>query len=239
MRACEPSERNYLIFCEVEFDGQSLREVAARHEISPTRVQQIVEQTRNWFNATTPQWVRERDPARQPFLACRYHHERLSFYLSQMLGAWRASQGEITIKHERPGQLAGVSQTTKTAFGDGRYLLQAARLSQMQIDAAVRLAKIAQKHDLPQVTEIESSTAPTPCAPPAMQQATEVAALTDATEVTDYTVETYDDAGDLLPAAPVEHLVCRNPVRSRVDRKLTRQQRRKAARQRKRETALA
>src|SRR5690606_994654 len=87
----EPSERNWEMFLAVEHEGASLRAVARKYRVSPTRVTQIVEQVRRWFTETTPAWVFERRSEVQPLVACRMHEAKLGILEGRLHRSWRKS----------------------------------------------------------------------------------------------------------------------------------------------------
>src|SRR5687768_13807139 len=102
MRTSTPSERDFEIYCDVEFEGLSLRKAAEQYGLSPSRVQQVVAEMRDWYRATTPQWVEETQPQLQPLVACRMAQERLRFLYRRSLDAWQDSQGAVTVRREGP-----------------------------------------------------------------------------------------------------------------------------------------
>jgi plasmid maintenance system antidote protein VapI len=236
MRASEPSARNFAIFCEVEFEGASLRHAAEAYEISPTRVQQIVNDTRAWYIDTTPEWVRETDVSIQPLLACRRHQARLEHLYGQAMQAWLNSQTEITTTRVRPGVLENSEvRVTQPCFGQVRYLTAAMQMSKAQIDAAERLCQIRENYAERPAPPAEESgraeAASAPCAP-------ETVALPEfAEQDADVVTLTLDPAGPCDEPAAVQVPTCAarhaspTPVRTRKQqRKLERHQRRVALR---------
>jgi hypothetical protein len=236
MRATEPSDRNYLIFCDVEFAGRSLRSVAEEQDISPTRVQQIVAEMRAWFIASTPEWVRDTDPDTAPMHACRFHHERLQHLYSLSMQAWRASQTDVTTTRVRPGVLDnGEVRVTQRCFGQPRYLTTALQLSRAQIDAAERLNAICDKRDARAAAaahvEAPREEACAPCAPE-IEEAPQVAEReADIVTLTlDAAIASVDPVSLPLTTCVASH-PAPTPVRSRKQqRKFERHQRRAAMR---------
>src|SRR5687767_14973593 len=101
MNLAQPSERNFEIFVAVEFQRMSLRRAAGEFDISPTRVGQIVEQVRQWYRATTPDWVSACEPDLRAAVACRLYEERVRHSATEAMDAWKSSQGEITITRKQ------------------------------------------------------------------------------------------------------------------------------------------
>jgi hypothetical protein len=235
MRATEPSDRNYAIFCDVEFAGRSLRSVAEEHDISPTRVQQIVAEMRAWYIASTPQWVRDTDPDTAPMLACRFHQERLQHLYSLSMQAWRASQTDVTTTRVRPGVLdSGEVRITQRCFGQPRYLTTALQLSRGQIDAAERLNAICDKRDARKAAPAPEVTSEEECAPcaPKTEETPQVAE-----QEADVVTLTLDAAPPSVEPVSLPLSTCvaphpaPTPVRSpKQQRKLERHQRRAAMR---------
>jgi hypothetical protein len=143
MRWSNPSERNYSIFCEIEFDGRSLRTVAMEYGISVVRVQQIVEQVRKWFVANAPAWMKGTDPVLQPLVAAQFFEHKMQHLTRQAMTAWENSQGEKTVTHTTPGPMEYVSKgqsRTSYSAGETKYLALAARLADLQLKSAMRVA---------------------------------------------------------------------------------------------------
>jgi plasmid maintenance system antidote protein VapI len=236
MRASEPSARNFAIFCEVEFEGASLRHAAEAYEISPTRVQQIVNDTRAWYIDTTPEWVRETDASIQPLLACRRHQARLEHLYGQAMQAWLNSQTEITTTRVRSGVLENSEvRVTQPCFGQVRYLTAAMQMSKAQIDAAERLCAIREQQappTAPAAVEVRhEEPADAPCAP----QTAESPEVVEQDE--DVVTLTLDAAAPCAESVTVQLPTCAarsespTPVRSRKQqRKFERHQRRVALR---------
>jgi hypothetical protein len=214
MRHDEPSERNYAIFCAVEFEQQTVRAVAQQHDVSPTRVQQIVEQMRSWYETTTPEWVKRIDPAVEPLVACRMYDDRLAYLSQQAMDAWRQSQGEQTVTRQTSGLLhsGGQITTTKSTFGAPRYLVIAARLAKMRVDGSMRLAKWLEGR------RAQNETA-NPCAPDEVTTA-EVPLLTDNTDsASASTAEVCNDVLMRFDAPGLSETHPLTPVRTRKERR--------------------
>lgn len=232
MRACEPSERNFEIFAEVEFGGLSLRAAAEKFDLSPTRVTQVVQQVRHWLKQSTPKWAQD-DLEALPFVACRIWEERLRFLYAEALDAWRASKTEVWVRREAVNHPEAAIVRTTRSFGQVRYLAQAMRLAEAQLRSALRLAEIQSRRQAPHATE--------PSAPPeevcALQSPEAAEQITDAPEEIVATHEaaalSAPQARDVLPLES-DAIAFPNPVRSRLERKLARHAKRQAARERKR-----
>jgi hypothetical protein len=136
-----PSPRNVEIHQLVTYDGYSLRQVAAIHELSANRVVEIVQQVERWYRESTPDWAAGLAREQQAIAAWRVHAERLQHLYCETMQAWRESQGKQTIEQQRWGG-GGATSTTMTRFGDVRYLSQASRISRETAQAAVSFAKL-------------------------------------------------------------------------------------------------
>ena len=142
MRWSNPSERNYEIFCAVEFEERSLRSVAAEFGISVVRVQQILEQVRKWYVANAPAWNQETEPVLQPLIAAQLFEHKVRHLSCQAMTAWRDSQGEKTVTRGTPGPMdyVGQGRQSRTTYsaGETKYLALAARLAELQLKATMR-----------------------------------------------------------------------------------------------------
>lgn len=232
MRACEPSERNFEIFAEVEFGGLSLRAAAEKFDLSPTRVTQVVQQVRHWLKQSTPEWAQD-DLKALPLVACRIWEERLRFLYAEALGAWRASKTEVWVRREAVNHPEAAIVRTTRSFGQVRYLAQAMRLAEAQLRSALRLAEIQSRRQAPHAPELsappEQVCAPKPPAVDdrALDAPQDIAATHEAAALSAAL------ARDVLPLQS-DAVAFPNPVRSRLDRKLARHAKRQAARERKR-----
>lgn len=233
MRATDPSDRNYEIFCDVEFASVSLRKAAEKYQLSPTRIQQIVEQVRQWFRATSVSWEVEGSPIGTAMLAMRVCEERLRYLNTLTMEAFVASQAEITVRREFPGRANAAVVTTTRSFGEALYLREAVRITQASHAASCRHALLLQR--------LQNNDNTFEHAPPV-----EVCAREEETFVEEQQPDSptsvpspmpqpvYESSSAPITSFDVPFPALATPVRSRLDRKLARHDKRKAARERKR-----
>ena len=236
MRVTEPSDRNHEIFYDVEFGGVSLRRAAEKYALSPTRIQQIVIQVRDWFQATAPDWAVEGDPQRTAMLASRIAEERFRFLYTTTIESFFASQAEVTVRREfaaRPGAIA----TTSRCFGEAVYLREAVRITQASLACSYRHALLMER--------LQSRPAPAENAPPAEVCAREAESTRDApppappsSEQSPTPAVVCDSPGQSIITYDVPIEAFTAPVRSRLEERLARHEKRKAARDRKRARRL-
>lgn len=226
MREVDVSERNYSLFCEVEFRGLTLRDAARKYEISVARVQQILAQTRAWYRATTKEWVREEDDQWQPHVACRFMEERLEYLYSQAMNSWECSMGAKSVTR-KGGSDQSETVTTRYHYGDVKYLQQAVRLTLARYDARVRsiaaMRVVPPASDAAPVEEaspVEPTTPPTEgCAPETPLPEAMRQALDSEPTLSTFDADSCVNASSEQPhenAAVVDFV---NPVRARKQRK--------------------
>ena len=231
MRTSDPSDRDYGIFMAVEFEHVSLRAAAEQWQLSPTRIGQIVAQVRAWYVDSTPQWVREVAGSMQPVVAARRHDQQLQQLTSAAMQAWHASQGEVTTRHQREGLAGGATTRTMVSFGQTRYLVAVARLSEMRVRAAQRLAKITSAVVLPCLASESDNTPPEmPCAREGHSDTIGEPLDEDVVDASDAAEDGCGDMLESLETPPFTRTELQIPVRAKVERKLSRKQRRKLAR---------
>lgn len=124
-----PGERDFQVFERVVVEGATTRQAAAQFGLSQTRIVQIRQRVAEWIGKEVP--PTESLTARQRLvLAGRIAEQRIDFLYSEVMEAWRASQGSHTIIRNGDN---GETQITRDSHGDVRYLAMAARLSGLTI----------------------------------------------------------------------------------------------------------
>ncbi len=239
MRMVEPSERNFEIFYSVETECLSLRDAAEKWQLSVVRIQQILEQTRKWYVANTPDWVLSLPPGEQVMVACRMYAQRLGHVRSQAMEAWHASRASQTIRREveaTASKPATVVITTKTGFGQPQYLTLVAKLFDAEFTAAQRMAvainKWQAKVEAPvleevSVAESEEIETATPCARAAeiIAEAREV--LSDVLPLTADSIESCDETLGALMDRSLVKSPPQTPVRAKLEARLRKRQKQK------------
>lgn len=123
-----PTPRDLTIHTAVTDEGRSQREVAVKYGLSQARVCQIVKAVDAWTLRMADDRYADYTPQQRRRLAENTFRERLNYFYSQTLAAWRASQREETI--ERDGGLSGDYSVTRPAYGKVCYLELAMRISE-------------------------------------------------------------------------------------------------------------
>lgn len=136
-----PDERNFEIFYEHEYGGKSLRALAAEHELTPGRIEQIVAQVRRWYCESTPDWAAQCEAPARMLVAHRVHEERLRHQYSEAMEAWRSSKGPQKTVRGTSSAASINTHVTRESHGDPRYLLLAAKISERMIDSASAFAR--------------------------------------------------------------------------------------------------
>ena len=237
MRMTEPSERNFEIFYSVETEGLSLRKAAEKWRLSVVRIQQILEQTRKWYVANTPDWVLSLAPGEQVLVACRMYGQRLSHLRSQAMEAWQASQTPQTIRREVAATLnkpACIVNTTKSSYGQAQYLTLTAKLCDAEFAAAQRMAVALHKWQAKAAAPVQEkeiveqhSEVTTPCAldEEILAEAEEIMA-----EVLPLTADTLESCDETLNALMDRSLLkssVQTPVRAELEARFRKRQKRK------------
>lgn len=122
-----PTPRDLSIHRSVVDEGESQREVAVKYGISQARVSQIVKGVDEWSLQVAEDRYRDFTPGQRRRLAEHTFRQRLDYFYSQALGAWRASQQGETI--DRTGGLDSGSLRRST-FGKTCYLEAAMRIAE-------------------------------------------------------------------------------------------------------------
>ena len=235
MRTTDPSDRNFEIFCEVEHAGVSLRAAAAKYELSVARIQQIVAQVRGCYRARNADGSPEGDAAgveRDGFLLLK---GRLTYLYEEAMDAWRKSQGEQTVEREHASRTGTKTVTTSTSFGQVRYLAIAMRIAETQCRATARHALYCER--LAQKNVSSATTIAPPTGVYAREEEAEAVVEAPVAEEAIATPSQETSCQTLLVPvrlSEVPETEITNPMRSRLAKKLARHEKRKAARERKR-----
>lgn len=123
MRLTIPSERNFAIYNAVHADRMSRRNAAARFGISPTRVQQIVDQVQVFVLHYGDEMLLAMSPEMMEVGALNLCHQRLGYLYHKLMLHCQAAE-------EASGPAACV-----------RFILAAARLTVEQTKIAGRIGK--------------------------------------------------------------------------------------------------
>src|SRR5690606_17188975 len=155
------SFRNLKIFEVIETGECSLREVAADYEISPTRVQQIVQQVRRWLRSTAG-GDDLRSPRQMLLDALYLFDERLKCLARAAYEAWHFSKGNYTEVHVCDGVR---HERTKRSTGDPRHLASMLKIEKERLESAVAVYEHLPKFGEPKASDRVIEGATTPCAP--------------------------------------------------------------------------
>src|SRR5262245_22686650 len=120
-----PSGRNFEVYEAVIVGGKSTHEAAQRFGLSQTRVCQIVKRIQAWQTQVlaSDEHLTDEEQLR---LAKSIAAHRLNHLYCEVMSAWRRSQGEL--KQTRSSRYRDEVTTTKSSYGDPKYLLAASRL---------------------------------------------------------------------------------------------------------------
>lgn len=122
-----PTPRDLSIHTAVTDEGLSQRQVAVKYGISQARVSQIVKAVDEWSLRVADDRFADYTPQQRRRLAENTFRERLNYFYSLSLGAWRSSQQGETI--DRTGGLDSGS-VTRSAFGKVCYIDLAMRIAE-------------------------------------------------------------------------------------------------------------
>ncbi|HTN76780.1 MAG TPA: hypothetical protein VL096_16085 [Pirellulaceae bacterium] len=147
MQLVVPSERNFEIFHAVETHGLSRREAALKFDISPTRVQQVVEQVRYYVAQFGSEELRFAPPQFAELGSLRLCYERMRHVYGQLMRAWHESQqlpvpSTTASKAELPSDPAMNMKTLATAGGNLKPLQQAMKIAVEQTKIAARMSQV-------------------------------------------------------------------------------------------------
>ena len=128
-----PSGRDFEVYHTVIVGGKSTREAAEQFRLSQTRICQIVERMRAWQAEVLPAEcpLPEEGCLR---LAQNIAVERINHLYCEVMTAWRKSQGPLT---QTRVSAYNEATTTKSSFGDPKYVLVAMRLSKAAAELGV------------------------------------------------------------------------------------------------------
>jgi hypothetical protein len=202
--------------------------VAEEHRISVGRVQQIIAQMRNWYVATTPEWVGAAPLALQPLIAARMFDERLSHLSREVQQAWEDSKGLVSVTRKSATSSSGQTTTTQSA-GQPRYLLALARLAKMQYEGQLRLTawRLAHRDAEPLLAEAMSEMK-TPYAREAEESLEDDRANDDVLPVTADDETSYDIAAETSEPIFPPQMSAPTPMRARKERRRRERQLRRA-----------
>jgi len=129
-----PSGRNFEVFEAVIVGGKSTRDAAGQFRLSQSRVCQIVRRMQAWQAEvlTSEQHLTDEEQLR---LSKDIAGHRLNHLYCEVMGAWRRSQGEF--KQTRSSRYGDEVTTTKSSYGDPKYLVAASRLIKAAADLGV------------------------------------------------------------------------------------------------------
>src|SRR5262245_5881310 len=130
-----PRGRDFEVFSAVILAGKSTREAAAGFKLSQTRVCQIVERVRKWqveVLGTAHHAEPQPSEERLLHLAKCIAAGRLDHLYGESMEAWRRSQGQL--KKTRSSRYGDEVTTTSVSCGDTKYLVAAMRLSKAQAE---------------------------------------------------------------------------------------------------------
>jgi hypothetical protein len=125
-----PSARDFEVYKLVRFQRKTTREAAQLLGISQTRICQIVERVGDFMTEVTP--GEDEDPwrAKRLNVAEQVASEQMGCLAQAALGKFYGSEGPQTSVRQIDGQPAVTS--VKMGFGQGSYLMLAARLTLLQ-----------------------------------------------------------------------------------------------------------
>ncbi len=147
-----PGERDFQVFERVVVEGATTRQAAAEFGLSQSRIVQIRQRVAEWIGKEVP--PTESLTARQRLvLAGRIAEQRIDFLYSEVMEAWRASQGSHTIIRNGDN---GETQITRDSHGDVRYLAMAARLSGLTIPLTAAVERAMPRGDRQQDEEAQT-----------------------------------------------------------------------------------
>ena len=129
-----PSGRNFEVFEAVIVGGKSTRDAAGQFRLSQSRVCQIVRRMQAWQAEvlTSEQHLTDEEQLR---LSKDIAGHRLNHLYCEVMGAWRRSQGDF--KQTRSSRYGDEVTTTKSSYGDPKYLVAATRLIKAAADLGV------------------------------------------------------------------------------------------------------
>ncbi len=144
-----PGQRDFQVFERVVVEGATTRQAAAEFGLSQTRIMQIRQRVAEWIGSEVP--PTESLTARQRLvLAGRIAEQRIDFLYSEVMEAWRASQGpHTTIRNGDSGE----TQITRDSHGDVRYLAMAARISGLTIPLSAAVERALPRGDSEPVSQ--------------------------------------------------------------------------------------
>jgi hypothetical protein len=177
-----PSERDFLVFEVLAFDGRSTRQAAEQFDISQTRVMQIRRHVAEWIAREVPEGL-DLSPRERLRLAAYVANGRVDALYSQVMQAWHESKSPAT--SIRSGQ-AGELHITRNSHGDPRYLLAASRLIERQMSLAGAAERWFAQIDAKQEGELHrapAQEAEQPVVPPIRDCSANFPEATDATNV--------------------------------------------------------
>jgi hypothetical protein len=154
MRITLPSARNLEIYHDLEDDGDSIRAVAERYWLSPTRIVEIRTQVHRWYQHSAPD-PDDRYRRQHAVAACKRYQSRAGRMFGRMMDAFRDSQGEETRTTDVEGRLI---TTKRMNYGEGKYCTLALRYAREQRDAALFLAKLGDEYFVPPDAEYVAPT---------------------------------------------------------------------------------
>jgi hypothetical protein len=147
-----PGERDFQVFERVVVEGATTRQAAAQFGLSQTRIVQIRQRVAEWIGKEVP--PTESLTARQRLvLAGRIAEQRIDFLYSEVMEAWRASQGSHTIIRNGDN---GETQITRDSHGDVRYLAMAARISGLTISLSAAVERAMPRGEREQDQEAQT-----------------------------------------------------------------------------------
>jgi hypothetical protein len=120
-----PSERDWNVYQLVRIQQWSTRAAAEEHGISQTRVGQIVRRVGEFIVQSIKVPAKE-VVARQLAAGRQLAAERIDFLVGEAMRCFRKSQATVKSAHESAARRC---TSTRTTFGDMRYLHAAARLT--------------------------------------------------------------------------------------------------------------
>lgn len=140
MQLTVPSQRNFDIYHAVATQGLSRREAAAKFSLSPTRVQQIVEQVRFYVSQFGSEDFLFFPAEQAELISLRMNYERLRHLYNHMIKAWQQSQTPYPYPGESPAAIPTPLAPPKSG-GDLRLLRQAVRITMQQSQIAARITQ--------------------------------------------------------------------------------------------------